>query len=73
MLSKTVHEEVHEGNVFLNMKHAFGDLNAFLSKYRDGLSAEQITKINNYINLCEQYDSFDKQTLSLKDSIKKWS
>ena len=73
MLSKTVHEEVHEGNVFLNMKHAFGDLNTFLSKYRDGLSAEQITKINNYINLCEQYDSFDKQTLSLKDSIKKWS
>ena len=73
MLSKTVHEEVHEGNIFLNMKHAFGDLNSFLFRYKDGLSEDQINKINNYIRLCEQYDSFDKQTLKLAENIKKWS
>ena len=73
MLSKTVHEEVHENNVFLNTKHAFGDLNAFLVKYKDGLSQEQIDKINKYISLCEKYDSFDKGTLTLRENIKKWS
>ena len=73
MLSKTVHEEVHDNNVFLNTKHAFGDLNRFLSKYRDGISNEQIEKINKYISLCEKYDSFDKGTLTLRENIKKWS
>ena len=73
MLSKTVHEEVHDNNVFLNTKHAFGDLNKFLSKYRDGVSTEQIEKINKYISLCEKYDSFDKGTLTLRENIKKWS
>lgn len=72
MLSKTVHEEVHENNVFLNTKHAFGDLNAFLDKYKDGISDEQINKINHYIELCEKYDSFDKGTLELRDKLKEW-
>ena len=72
MLSKTVHEEVHENNVFLNTKHAFGDLNAFLDKYKDGISDEQINKINHYIELCDKYDSFDKGTLELRDKLKEW-
>jgi len=49
MLSETVHQEVHENNVFLNIKHAFGDLNTFLKKYKDGISDEQILKINRYL------------------------
>ena len=73
MLSQTVHEEVHENNIFLNTKHAFGDLNAFLEKYRVGISDEQIDKINKYIALCEKYDSFDKGILDLKENIEKWS
>lgn len=73
MLSKTVHEEVHENNIFLNTKHAFGDLNAFLDKYKDGVSDEQIDKINKYIELCEKYDSFDKGTLKLKEKIESWN
>lgn len=73
MLSETVHEEVHENNIFLNAKHAFGDLNAFLDKYNKGLTDEQITKINKYLDLCEKYDSFDKHTLDLRDKIKKWN
>lgn len=73
MLSETVHEEVHENNIFLSTKHAFGNLNAFLEKYKKGISDEQIDKINKYILLCEKYDSFDKGTLDLKEKIEKWS
>lgn len=73
MLSKTVHQEVHEDNIFLNVKHAYGDLNAFLEEYHDGLSIEQIDKINHYIKLCQQYDSFDNGVLKLEENIKRWS
>ena len=73
MLSETVHQEVHENNIFLNIKHAFGDLNAFLNKYKNGISDEQIIKINRYLELCDQYDSFDKHTLDLREMVKKWN
>lgn len=73
MLSKTVHELVHEDDIFINFKQAFGNLNRFLEKYKDGINKEQINKINIYINLCHKYNSFDKETLKLNDNLKEWS
>lgn len=73
MLSKTVHQQVHENNIFINLHQAFGNLNNFLKKYKNGLHEEQISKINNYIELSEKYDSFDKNVLQLRDNIMKWS
>lgn len=72
MLSETVHQLVHDGKVFLNIKHAFGDLNTFLNTYRDGVSDEYIERINKYLTTCEKYDSFDKHTLDLADTVKHW-
>lgn len=73
MLSETVHQLVHDGKIFLNMKHAFGDLDAFLKKYSEGVSDEYRLKINKYIERSEKYDSFDKNTLDLGKTIKNWS
>lgn len=73
MLSKTVHQEVHARNIFINVKQAFGNINTFLLKYKDGLSKEHIDKINNYIELSKKYDSFDKDILTLENNVKKWS
>jgi hypothetical protein len=73
MLAKTVHQQVHEHNVFLNIKHGFGDISAFLKKYRKGLYQDTIDKINHYIDLSLQYDSFDKHVLDLKDKVYQWS
>lgn len=73
MLSKTVHEEVHANNIFLNLKQAFGDLNCFIKKYKDGINNEYKEKINKYIETSLKYDSFDKETLKLKDTIKCWA
>lgn len=73
MLSKTVHEQVHLNNIFINTKQAFGDLNAFLKKYRIGINDEQLFKINKYIEISENYDSFDKDILELKGFVKKWA
>lgn len=73
MLSETVHEEVHNNGIFISTKQAFGDLNAFISRYKDGLNKDTIDKINKYIGLSEKYDSFDNGILRLSDTIKNWN
>jgi len=73
MLSETVHEEVHANNIFINLKQAFGDINTFIKKYRDGLNDEYIDKINKYIETSLKYDSFDNETLKLRETIKCWA
>lgn len=73
MCSQTVHELIHDGAIFANLRQGFGDVCAFLKKYEHGVGDDHITKINNYINLSEKYDSFDKDVLKLKDTIADWS
>lgn len=72
MLSETVHKLVHTGAIFLNINHAFGDLNQFITKYRDGVSDEYIERINKYLETCRKYDSFDHHTLDLERTVKSW-
>jgi len=72
MLTKTVHQQVHINNIFINLRQAFGDLNSFIKKYKKGLHKEHISKINKYIEASEKYDSFDKNVLELKENIKRW-
>lgn len=72
MLSETVHQLVHTGSIFLNVKHAFGDLKTFIEKYRDGVSDEYIERINKYLDSCSKYESFDKHTLDLHETVKHW-
>lgn len=74
MLTKTEHQAVHSYNgPFINCKQAFGDLNSFIEKYKDGLQEDQIRKINRYVELCEKYDSFDKGIFDLQDNVRKIS
>lgn len=72
MLSKTVHELVHDNAIFINTKQAFGDLNKFLTKYRDGINENMIEKINRYIEKCNQYESFDNDILKISGFVKSW-
>lgn len=73
MLCETVHQEVHDNKIFLNIKQGFGNLNGFIEKYRDGLLPEQILKINKYIELSKQYDSYDNDVMKLNESVTKWA
>lgn len=73
MLTETNHELVHTNDIFINPKQAFGDLNAFLKKYRAGLNAQQIAKINKYIEKSITHDSFDNNVLDLYKTVRKWS
>lgn len=73
MLSKTVHDEVHEGNVWVNINQAFGNLSNFIDKYMSGLSARHIQKINDYLNKSIEMDSYHNGCLTLSDQVRSWN
>ena len=73
MLSKTVHQLVDSGEIFINFNQCIGNINEFLKKYRDGLTEDRIAKINRYIYLSKKFDSYDNGLLDLKNTVTNWN
>lgn len=71
MLLATVHEEVHNRNIFINYNQGFGDLNAYIKKYGEGMSDALREKLNKYIDRSIMYDSSDFGILKLNDTLLK--
>lgn len=72
MVSATIHEEIHNGDIFINYHQAFGDIKAFLRKYDCALSNEMREQVNRYIDKSLLRDSSDFGILELnKELIKK--
>lgn len=71
MLSKTVHEMVHNNDVFINVSQNIGDVNAYIEEYHQYFNPEVKYKIYNYLKMCESNSSFDRGSLDL-DHIKKY-
>lgn len=69
MLSTTMHEEVHDRNIFININQAFGNLNAFLDKYGYVMPKEYKEKLNAYIDRSLLYDSSDFGILELNKKL----
>lgn len=71
MVSKTVHEEIHNGDIFINYHQAWGDLNSFIKKYKDAISPEYREQINRYIDRSLLYDTNDFGVLDLNKNLMK--
>lgn len=71
MLLSTVHEEVHNRNIFINYNQAWGDLNAFIKKYGIAMSDPLKEKLNKYIDRSIIEDSNDYGILKLNDQLLK--
>ena len=69
MLLSTVHEEVHNRNIFINYHQAWGDINPFLEKYGCAMSEALKEKLNKYIDRSLMYDSNDFGILKLNDML----
>lgn len=72
LLSKSVHQQVHENAILLNYHMGFGDTKMFLSKYNRGLTKSLRSGINEYIQWSLENDSFDNNILELSDSMRQW-
>lgn len=72
LVSKSVHQQIHEGNIQLNYQQGFGDTRAFLEKYKEGVSKEMKSKINKYIGWSVSNDSSDNEVLKLAETLRQW-
>ena len=64
-VSETVHEQLHDfGGPFISVDQAFGNFNEFIRRYQDGIKLPEIQKINKYIQMSKEFDSFDKDYLN---------
>jgi hypothetical protein len=71
MVSTTVHQEIHNGDLFINIHQAWGDLNAFIKKYGIAMTDEYRDQLNRYIDRSLIYDSQDFSVLDLNKSLLK--
>lgn len=68
MLSKTMHEAVHNKDVFMHYNQAIGNIDAFIKMYTPYLTDEQKYKIFQYAELCKNpafSKSFDTGLLDM--------
>lgn len=72
LLTKTVHDMVHEDNIQLNYNMGFGDTATFLKKYASGVDRDMARKINKYIEWSKQNDSFDNNVLEVAETMKQY-
>ena len=71
MVSTTVHQEIHNGDIFINYHQAWGDMNAFIKKYGIAMSDEYREQLNRYIDRSLLYDSTDFSLLDLNKNLLK--
>lgn len=69
-LTKTNHELVHNGDIFIHINQTFGNILNFISKYKSGLHKDHLSTFNRYIELCEKYDATDNDYLQLSKLVK---
>lgn len=53
-LCDTVHDLVHAGEIFVNLKSVYGNINGFIEKYEVAMSDDLIEKYNKIIEMSEK-------------------
>ena len=71
MVSSTIHEAIHNGEIFINYHQAWGDIAGFVNKYNIAMSDEYKEQLNKYIDRSLLYDSTDFSVLDLNKELKK--
>ena len=67
MLSTSVHQDVHDREIFISTNQAWGNLTEFLKRYK--LSPELREKYNRYMDRCQVMDSTAYERLQLNEKI----
>ena len=73
VLSKTAHQLIDTGEIFINLNQGIGDIQSFINRYRDGIDEVMVDKINRYIDMSKKFESTDNGRLELEDKMISWS
>lgn len=72
MLSKSVHQKVHDEGIYINYRQGFGDTLRFLEIFKSGVSKNMRMKINDYLAWSLEHDSTDNNVLRIADTMREW-
>lgn len=74
MLCDLVHKLCHTNgsHLYINPKQAWGKLDVFLEKYKDGIDDRRRAIIKTNLELAQQYHSIDKNELLTAYKAQKW-
>ena len=72
MLSKSVHQKVHDDSIMLNYRMGFGNTYEFLRKYADGVDRSMRKNINDYIKWSMENDSYDNDVLAISEHMEQY-
>ena len=72
-LSKSVHQAVDTGELFVNLNQGIGNLRAFIEKYKDGIDDIYKEKLNKYIKMSKEFKSTDSGIFDLAEELENWS
>lgn len=70
-LTKTNHELVHSGKIFIHINQAIGDVMSFIKDYKKGFRREHLYTLEEYLRLCKEHDATDNDYLELSKAVKK--
>ena len=70
-LTKTNHELVHAGSMFVHINQSIGDVMGFIGDFKKGFRREHLYTLEEYLKLCKKYDATDNDYLALTKVVKK--
>ena len=65
-LTETNHQLVHNGDMFVHMNMAIGDVLGFIGDFRKGILPEHLYTMEEYLQLCKKYEATDNDFLLLR-------
>lgn len=70
-LTKTNHQLVHDGKIFIHINQSIGDILAFIKSYKKGIRREHLYTLEEYLNLCNKHNATDNDYLAIRKVVKK--
>ena len=70
-LTKTNHQLLHDGKIFVHINQAIGDIMAFIKAYKKGLRREHLYTLEEYLKLCKKFNATDNDYLQIRKVVKK--
>lgn len=70
-LTKTNHQLLHDGKIFVHINQSIGDVMEFIKTYKKGLRREHLYTLESYLKLCNKYNATDNDYLAIRKITKK--
>jgi hypothetical protein len=71
-LSKTAHQLAHSGEIFIDLRHVFGNYKEFISQYNAGMTGEHIERLQRLLALTNNPSALERNKELLSINRTQW-